>query len=309
MAQGERDRVRMIRSALTPDAALALAMGVRSEQWRAAARALKRDARVIVRAGDMPGTGAGGAFRARIVVKTWRLTRVKDLLNIALGRTQGLRHWRGAMLLTRLGVATAAPLALFRVGREETLVMREVPGKSLLAHLDEWERGVGDLRAGEAGAIARAVGAQVRRLADAGWFNRDNKPSNLIVIDHGAPGTAPGTAPGAAPGTAPGTAPGVRPGTGTGTHAGGRFEIALIDVVGIRRDRLRVGGLRMLVSLMLEPMGVGRAPRRAMRMRTLKEASGGAPLAARKSAWRAVEQAIDEHGDPTPRINPLDAPG
>lgn len=248
------------------EAAVARALGaiVADPRWIASAKALKRDARCHVLAGDAPGFGP-------IVVKVWRLTRAKDILARAIGATQALRHWRGAEVLPSLGVATAEPLAALRRGASEMLIMRRVDGLSLLEHIDEVVRGVSPLTPRERAEIARAVGGSVRALADRGWFNRDHKPSNLIVDR--APGSAP--------------------------------RIVVIDAVGLRRDRLREGGLRMLTSLMLEPMGVGRTPPSTLRMRALLEASDGASIRARKSAWRAVAQAIDEHGDPTPKINPL----
>ncbi len=247
-----------------------LASLIEDGAWLGRCAVLKRDRRCVVRAGDAPGVG-------RVVVKTWTLTRPRDALSRLAGSTQALRHWRGAATLASLGVPTAEPLAVFRRGRAETLVMREIPGKSLLRHLDEIARDVSTLDARGRAELARAVGDGVRALADRGWFNRDHKPSNIIVTEREGP-MAPGEA---------------------------RFAIGVIDAVGIRRDRLRCGGLRMLTSLMLEPLGVDCPPSRALRMRALLGASDGASLKARKSAWRAVSQAVDEHGDPTPKINPL----
>lgn len=213
-----------------------------------------------------------------IVVKTLTLRRTKDKLNALLGRTQSQRQIRGARLLRDIGVETAEPLLLIRGGGRETLALRAAPGRSLLRLMDDLRhRRPGAPGFGAQCGVARAIGGQIQRFSDAKRFNRDHKPSNLIVD---LSGEAP--------------------------------AVAVIDAVDIRPDRLSVGGLRMLVTLMLEPLGCGCPPSRTMRMRTLIAATtderhpDGAPLIARKAAWRAVAKAIDEHGDPTPRVNPLD---
>lgn len=224
-----------------------------------------------------------GTPEGAVVVKTRLTGRLKDRLNAALRRSQAQREVRGAAALHRLGVPTAQPLLLVRgsardgLGARESLVSRALPGRTLLALMDDAarRRPVAPSFAQRA-AVARAVGAQLRAFSAARRFNRDHKPSNLIVMFDDSPP-----------------------------------EIAVIDAVAIRRDRLRIGGLRMLTSLMLEPLGCGCPPSRTMRMRALIEATkderrpAGAPLAARKAAWRAVAQAIEEHGDPQPRVNPL----
>lgn len=256
-------RARVLFSAVADPRALA-------EEARRAGRTLKMDSRSRVRLLEASSAGP-------IVVKTITLTRPKDRLNALLGRTQLQRQVRGARLLHSIGVATAEPLLLIRGGGRETLVLRASPGRSLLQLMDDVHR----RRAGAPGlaaqrAVASAIGAQLQRFAGATLFNRDHKPSNLIV-----------------------------------DLAGEAPTIAVIDTVAIRPDRLSVGGLRMLVSLMLEPLGCACPPSRTMRMRVLLAATtdenrpDGAPLVARKAAWRAVEQAIEEHGDPTPKVNPL----
>lgn len=246
--------------------AIPLARAVLSESWEAPPRDIKRDDRTSVR--------RARAADRDIVIKSWRLSRPKDLLNTLLIRTPGRRHWRGAARLARLGASSAPCLALLRsragLRFTETLLLEAVPGATLLEHLDMAARGASPFSWREQRELARAVGAQVRGLTTQGWFNRDHKPSNLIV-------NSPN-------------------------------RVVMIDVVAIRRDRERTGGARMLTSLMLEPMGVGCVASRTMRMRVLKEASGGASLSARKMAWRGIAERIAAHGDPRPKINPLERP-
>lgn len=243
--------------------ARAVALAVVDASWARGAEEIKREQRTSVRRGEALGREA--------VVKTWAWTRLKDWLNALLGRTAGQRHWRGAERLKMLGVESAACLALVRrlegFGVRETLVLEALRGKTLLEHLDELKRGVSGLSFAERCALAEAVGAQVKGMTTRGWFNRDHKPSNLIVVSP--------------------------------------ERVAVIDTVAIKRDRERTGGARMLTSLMLEPMGVGCAASRTMRMRALIAASGGASLSARKMAWRGIAERIAAHGDPRPRINPL----
>ncbi len=265
--------VRLIRSSGERGAAIARAS--LDGEAMLGARVLKQDERVTV----LAATLNIGGDAVRTVIKTWRLVRARDAANRLAGSTQALRHWRAARWLASIGVRTAEPWAVFRrrVGGslQETLAMEALPGRTLLHHLDEIARGVSALSALERHSIAAEVGAQIGAITGAGRFNRDHKPSNLIVVE-GAP-------------------PGAR--------------VGVIDCVGIRPDRLRVGSARMLASLMIEPTGMGCVPPRTLRMRCLAALLGGSPRSARKAAWRAVGALIAEHGDPTPRVDPLRGDG
>lgn len=267
-------RTRILHSVIAKPHALASAIA--SPESLAGARILKDDRRsTVVR---MDHTPAGS-----VVVKTRLLNRVRDRLDTLLTRTQLERQIRGARTLQRIGVATAEPLLLVRGAdratgaARESLVTRALPGRTLLHLMDDIARGPAQAPSFAAQrAVARTLGRQLQRFAAAGLFNRDHKPSNLIVMFNDSPP-----------------------------------EVAVIDTVAIRADRLKDGGLRMLTSLMLEPLGCGCPPPRTMRMRTLIAATTddahphGAPLIARKAAWRAVAQAVHEHGDSRPRVNPL----
>lgn len=267
-------RTRILHSVIAQPHALAVAIA--SPEALAGAHILKDDRRATVLRMDHTLVGA-------VVVKTRLLNRFRDRLDTMLRRTQLERQIRGARTLQRIGVATAEPLLLLRGAHRatgtarESLVTRALPGRTLLHLMDDVARRrtqAPSLAAQR--AVAHTLGRQLQRFAAAGLFNRDHKPSNLIVMFDDSPP-----------------------------------EIGVIDTVAIRRDRVRDGGLRMLTSLMLEPLGCGCPPPRTMRMRTLIAATTdashphGAPLIARKAAWRAVAQAIYEHGDPTPRVNPL----
>ncbi len=243
--------------------ARAIASAVRGHVWDEAPREIKRDGRTSVRRGRVAGR--------ELVVKAWRLTSLKDFLDVALSRSHAARQWRGAERLAAMGISSASCLALFRwregLALHEALALEAVRGGTLLEHLNEVRLGCSTLSFGEQRELARTVGSQVGGLVKQGWFNRDHKPSNLIV-EHPS-------------------------------------RVVIVDTVAIRRDRERTGGARMLTSLMLEPMGVGCVASRTMRMRVLKEASGGASLSARKLAWRGIAERIAAHGDPRPKINPL----
>ncbi len=253
-----------------------------------------------------------------VVVKSARLGGVVGRVRAMLRLSRAHRHWRGAEVLAGLGVRTARPLVLAQRGGEQFLVLEALDGLTVLEHLAR----PGIARAEER-ALARAVGVVVSRLHLGNRFNRDHKPSNLIVtnVSSGASGGA------------------------------GGIEVAVIDCVGIQSSR----GMspeqplaRMLASLLLEPLGCGVAPRLAQRRRVLREAlrasweadahrapparvsgpelTGGqegqreveAPAEvgfevgfeewerlSGRVLWRAAAQRVLAHGDPTPRVDPL----
>lgn len=216
-----------------------------------------------------------------LVIKRWELrtfgARVKSLLHAS----RAWRHWKGAELLTKAGVRTAVCYAIARsVSKEgvavEWLVMDCLPGKTLLRHMADR-----DLTVAQEHALADALGSTLHILAGHNLHNRDGKPSNWIVCDTTV------------------------------------VELAVIDTVGIRP---KAGGdlPAMLASLIIEPIGCGVTPRRALRWRLLRELvadkrlsqnSGTPPAAERasiKALWRSVATAVAAHGDPTPKINPLE---
>lgn len=122
-------------------------------------------------------------------------------------------------------------------------------------------------------------------LAVRGLFNRDCKPSNLILLNDDGP------------------------------------IIAMIDVGGLRRNRwvnqeqFYIGCARMLDTLVHEPAGVG-APLEAAEIGAIVVSAS----AAMREHWTWTETRsntelmiehhlhllIDAHGDATPRVNPHD---
>ncbi|MCC6660033.1 MAG: hypothetical protein IT437_04015 [Phycisphaerales bacterium] len=223
--------------------------------WRGG-EPLKVEGGVAVRAAIVCG--------AEVVVKSWRL-RGATRLKARLGLSRGARQWRGAHRVSRLGIRTARPIALIRGPDDEVLVMERLAGPTLL---DTMARGGGDVR--DDHQLAATIGGQVAAFGR--WFNRDHKPSNLIVL-----------------------------------RDRGILSLAVIDTVAIRRAP-RDSAARMLASLVLEPTGCGRPPRLPLRMRALRAylaARGMTGRAARNALWRRVAAILQAHGDPTPRVDPL----
>ena len=118
--------------------------------------------------------------------------------------------------------------------------------------------------------LCRAVGRHVARLLDAGLFHRDHKASNLVVRA-GASGPV----------------------------------LVIVDADGVRRSSRRDACERMLMSTLIEFVGVGETPRRgacAAVLRACLQARGqGAEW---KETWRRVERMVAAHGDPTPKDDP-----
>jgi hypothetical protein len=274
--------IRVIRS--SPDAQ-ALLRTLSDPAWAAAARVLKRDERSTVLRGDTP--------LGPVVVKSM-LARpgLAGVVARATNRTRLARQWRGATLLRDRGFITPTPLALWRgvdaQGRPvESLALTWLEGDTLLHLLARAIEDPTSLDHARRVALATAAGAHVARTLHAGLFNRDGKPSNLLVL---AP--APGTA---------------------ASH-GAEPTIAVLDPVGVRplgllrRDRAR---RRMLFSLIVEPIGCGidvpMRPRMEAMHACVSRLTGTGPGDARRVVredFRAIDQMLFEHGDPTPRIKP-----
>ncbi len=215
-----------------------------------------------------------------VVIKRSLRRGLGDRLKWMTRASRGHRQWRGAEWLQEHGFGTARPLVLaYEPGRpaREWLVLEALSGKTLLQHIAD-----NDLCVREEHAVARAVGRQVSALIKSGRFNRDHKPSNLIVLR-----TAEG------------------------------FSISIIDCVAIRRGK--DGAVRMLHALAVEPTGLGVLPRRALLARVVAsmvesdfarlDAALPEVRLARWASRRAIRDlvigSLHRHGDPTPRTNPL----
>lgn len=238
-----------------------------TSEWTRHAQVLKRDQREWVIAGDTP-SGA-------VVVKSMVLDRPLDALKRWLGITRLMRQWRGAEILGRHGFVVARPLALWR-GRDErgrlveSLAMERLPGKTVLRHLHDR-----DLAPDDESAVARQIGKDIARLARLGLVNRDHKPSNLLVQP----------------------------------VAGARGSVvAIIDTVAIRRSRPRAALVHMLFELIVEPIGCGISVPLRLRLWVLRAAVDEMGWQRREIVRlrREVRERLAAHGDPTPKVNPLD---
>lgn len=279
-------------------------------------RVLKRDGPNVVLAAHLGGRG--------VVIKRWNLDGLSRL-KAALGAGRGERHWSGAAWLARHKIATAPCLVLAHdtAGgtRRDYLVMERLGGPTVLEVLT-WARlrdtqdtsgtpatpdqraaagrdFIGTVRSSVRSsigvrtelAIARELGRQIARMITHGRFNRDHKPSNLIVV----------------------------------TRADG-LSVAVIDCVAILPVS-RGGGAggateRMLASLMIEPRGLGVPPRRSLVLATVRAVLGlervgsAGARASRRTAkrrirglWLSVAARVIDQGDSSPRVNPLAGDG
>lgn len=266
--------LRVVCSSLSEEAVRALAERVAGEAWSRGARILKQDERSSVLQGKVELPVRGGAARpVEVVVKSMVLVGAGRVLARWLGRTRGMRQWRGAERAMAAGVSVAPPLALFR-GRDErgsdveVLVLEHAPGRTLLELMP-----LAGLSARDRRALAEAVGAQVGALSEAGIQNSDHKPSNIVVA-----------------------------------WRGGEPALTLIDTVGVRRapgpggrDRARRA---MLFALLVEGVGTGRLVRASDRLRVVLSARGDRSRGWRED-WRAVGERLARHGDPRPRTSPI----
>lgn len=225
------------------------------------ARVIKRDGHAEVLAAVVAGVG--------VIIKRWTARSPADALKMAVRCGRADRHARGAARLRACGVPTAAVLARETTReqgrRTQVLVLEKLAGKTVLEHLAD-----GDLSPRTQHAIARRIALDMAAMLRQGFYNRDHKPSNLIVTSTSA--SDPRT--------------------------------AVIDTVAIRRSG-DVGAIRMLASLYIEPLGCGHPPRRALAfrvVRTLADQGLGKPY---QQLWMYAANVIRNHGDPTPRIDPL----
>lgn len=254
--------VRVVRSRVDDPALLADELG--SSAWLSRARIVKSDDRSSVLSGEIAGRG--------VIVKTLETSSLRSRAPGGLGRTRLMRQWRGAERLLEHGLPTVEPVLMWR-GRSskghhaETLVLERVRGGTLLSSAAGG--GLGVRRQHE---LAREVGRLTARLERAGLFNRDHKPSNIIVGENGA-------------------------------------GLVMIDTAGVMRLGAR-DPHRMLFNLVVEFVGTGTLPRRALLVRALEayleEAGGGAvERETIRETARRVGRMLEAHGDPTPRDDPL----
>ena len=247
---------------------------------------LKRDGPNLVLASDS------------LVVKVRTISGIFDRLRTRFGRGRLARQAAGATTLAPIGILTAQVLghgtAQIFNNPCELLVMQRLPGVSLLALMQNPRTPIATEH-----AIADALGKQIAQMTMAGWFNRDHKPSNLIVqIGSAATSTISNT-----------------PDTPT---------IAIIDTVDILpikpRHKFLAAAVRMLTSLLLEPTGCNCPPRRALRRRVLLalhrelwvlqgESNATANASTARPTSHVFGQKLSDPGATVPATSLLETPG
>lgn len=198
------------------------------------------------------------------------------------------RQVQGAALLTNAQIFTPRTLAHGTASWSgqiaEILVIERIAGQTLLQLLATPR---GDISA-EHDAADRA-GELIARLLMAGLFNRDSKPSNLIVDSEQA-------------------------------------QLCVIDTVGVRPLRTKrewhEAMSRMLSSLLIEPLGCGLLVRRTLARRVLysmhmtlwtlqAEPGDDKPMdeswetQSSRAAWAMTAKQITAHGNRRPKVSPL----
>lgn len=276
MSRQDREPL-LIRAALAAPEAQALARALTSAAWRDGARVLKKEGRAEVLTGD---SVAGG-----VVVKSLRdSSGPANAIARLLRRSRLEREWSRGERLAHAGIDVAPMLALWRWRDEhggwvESLAMRRVEGPTLLEAI---ANPPSELSARS--ALARAAGDLVARVLAAGLFNRDQKPSNIIVARR------------------------------DGDQSADAPVLVVIDPVGVRPRGItsaRVARRRMLFSLIVEPIGCGidvpMRPRMEAMHACVSRLAGSDRSTTRRVVredFRAIDQMLFEHGDPTPRIDP-----
>lgn len=218
----------------------------------------------------------GELLRRSCVLKCLRLGTPRRWAQSRFHVSPAWRHWEQARWLRAHGFSTAETWAIVRGVRDgeevECLVMQFLPGGSVLEHM-----AMPDLPAHHQHRVAEAVARLACRLVQEGRFNRDAKPSNLIV---------------------------------TSLHETGA-HLAVVDCADLRRCPRDDEGavVRMLASAVIEPLGVGCLSGRGVLMRAVRTAAEtldpGDRRACVRRLWRGIEAAVAAHGDPTPEVNPL----
>lgn len=250
--------LRVVRSRVDDPELLADELG--SAAWLAGATVVKSDERSSVLAGDVAGRA--------VIVKTVVTSPLRSRAPAGLGRTKLARQWSGAEALIERGLPTVEPVLMW-AGRStqgrhaETLVLERVAGPTLLRAIAQGQTSVHAQH-----ALARAAGDLTARLAVAGLFNRDHKPSNVIAGPEG---------------------------------------LVLIDTAGITALGARRPE-RMLFNLIVEFVGTHTLPRRTILLRALVaylDRMGESRPGAVRAAWTEVERLLAEHPDPTPKDDPL----
>lgn len=244
--------------------ARSIARAVCTESFGASARVIKSDDRTTVLAGEAAGYP--------VVVKALALDRAIDRIRSVVRRTRHWRQARGAAAVASAGLRVCHTHAIVRGTdpsghRVEALIIERVEGPTLLRLASERSVGSGDDR-----VLLDRLGEDVGKLVRAGRFNRDHKPSNIIVE----------------------------------TQPDGRPVPVLIDTSDIRRARTNRSLDEMLAKLLIEATGTSVQVPTRDRVRIARAAlrcSG--QRRELRDVLASVERIVDAHGDPTPKDDPL----
>ena len=209
-----------------------------------------------------------------VVLKTEPTGGAYRTLQVRVGASRARRAWDGASWLTAHEIRTARPLLLIDGfsdgGRAECIVLEAVEGSTLLDHLEQRPDPA------RLDGLADAVGRDIAAMFRAGRYNRDHKPSNLIVHPTGP-------------------------------------AVTVIDTVAIRPIAPGLEPLeRMLASLATEPASTAaehawvfvRRAADAVAREILTEHAGLEPAQFAENLIDAVHDRVDRHESPTPQPEP-----
>lgn len=281
---------------------------------------LKSDAGSWVRSVASPidpaPTSVSRTSRTDLIIKARRLTLADAIKRLARA-TRGDRHWKGSIWLRQHEFPTARVFVLAEAdlgeSRYELLIMERLDGPNLLEMIVASHQAIRAAPAVAASplrlqhATAEQAGRHLVRMIMLGRYNRDGKPSNLIVL-----------------GVPDGPHDFVRStSTCTSTGVDGSIQIAPIDTVAIRRATSRHPHAleEMLAHLFIEPLGCRVPPRRTLCWRVVRSAAdelnrhreASLPKTDYRAAirhdakilWKRAASIVTSHGDPTPRVCPV----
>lgn len=248
--------------------------GVGSRDWSVGAEVLKRsDSASVIRA---------MVHSKDVVLKSRVIPGLKGVIQGVFGFSRAERQWRGCEWLASKGIGAPRCLAIMTGKRDgvriETLVLEYVPGHTLLWQIARGVISV-DPTSPASRAIAYAVGNDIARLVKAERFNRDHKPSNIIVERTGPPSAA----------------------------------LAIVDAVAIvpfKPAKRTEAMARMLASLLIEPRGIGHPVPDAFMSRVVDALAHEVVGAAEAETWARDMHAwatrlVAAHKDPVPTDDPL----
>jgi len=262
---------------------------ISARQWADAIKSFEPARAVLLKADGPTRVWRAAMLGQDVVIKCWELSSFPSRVKALFGGGRGDRHWRGAQWLLAHGERTAEPLALAieyggvphhepqwnqgtgpgRGWPQQWLVMRAIDGPTVLELIADSK-----LPVAQQHSLAVELGTQVNRIVKQGRYNRDHKPSNLIV-EHLDESSA---------------------------------RVAIIDCVAINRCTREndLGSLRMLSSLIIEPIGCEVRPRRTLMMRAIRGFIGlRAGHAVVGYWWERIGKHLAAKGDLRPRSNPL----